>query len=77
LEDFIASTRHKATRGARVNAYFCFGLGVIFMLSSAAFYFDIHSWPLTIFVGASGIGFILGGIGFHKVAKRNTEHGAA
>src|ERR1035441_5090772 len=29
LEDFIASTRHKATRGARVNAYFCFGLGVI------------------------------------------------
>ena len=77
MEDFIASTRHKATRGARVSSYFSFGLAVIFLVSAVAFYFDIHSWPLTIFVGAVGLGFILAGIGYSRVAKRNSEHGAA
>jgi hypothetical protein len=77
MEDFIASTRHKATRGARVSSYFSFGLAGVFIVASVAFYFDTHSWPLTIFVGASGVGFFLAGIGYNRVAKRNSEHGAA
>ena len=77
LEDFIASTRNKTTRGARVSSYFCFGLGAVLAFTAVASYFDIHSWPLTIYMGASGIGFILGGVGFNRVANRNTEHGAA
>ena len=77
MEEFIASTRHKATRSARVNSYFGFGLGAIFEAFAVASYFDIHSWPLSIFIGAAGIGFILAGIGFSRVAKRNTERGAA
>jgi hypothetical protein len=76
MEDFIASIRHKAIRGARVASYFCFGLGLIFIISSVAFYFDLHAWPPTIFVGASGIGFEIAGIGYMRVAKRNSEHGA-
>ena len=77
MEEFIASTRHKATRSARVNSYFSFGLGVIFIVSAVAFYFDIHSLPLTAFVGVSGIGFLITGVGYRRVAKRNTEYGAA
>ena len=77
MEDFIASTRHKANRGARVAAYFCFGLGLIFIVSSVAFYMDIHAWPLTIFVGASGIVLEVAGLGYARVAKRNSENGAA
>jgi hypothetical protein len=76
MEESIASTRHKANRSARVNAYFCFGLGAIFVVSAVAMYFDIQSWPLSIFIGASGLGLCLAGMGFNRVAKRNTERGA-
>jgi len=77
MEDFIASTRHKTTRSARVNMYFCIGLGVVFVVFAVASYFDIRSWPLSGFVGAAGIGFILGGVGYSRVVKRDTERGAA
>jgi hypothetical protein len=50
---------------------------LVFGLFAVASYFDIHSWPLSAFIGASGIGFVLGGIGYYRVAKRNTERGAA
>jgi len=76
MEEFIASTRHKATRSARVNAYFCIGFGAIFALFAVASYFEIHSWPLSIFIGAGGIAMILAGIGYNRVVKRNTEYGA-
>ena len=77
IEEFIASTRHKATRSARISSYFSFGIGAVFAVFAIASYFDIHSWPLSLFVGAAGIGFFLAGIGYNRVAKRNTEHGAA
>jgi hypothetical protein len=76
LEDFVAGTRHKTTRSARISAYFCYGLGVTFLVSAIAFHFDLNVWPLTTFIGASGVGFILGGIGYMRVAKRNSEDGA-
>ena len=35
------STRHKATRSAHVASYFCFGLGMIFIIAINIF---IYSW---------------------------------
>lgn len=77
IEEFIASTRHKAVRGARVASYFCFIVAAIFFVSAIAFYFDLHKWPLTIFVGASGVGFMIAGVGYMRVSKRDTASGAA
>jgi len=77
MEDFIGSTRHKTTRSARFNMYFCIGLGVVFLVFAIASYFDIHSWPLTGFVGAAGIGFILRGAGYSRVVRRDTGRGGA
>ena len=37
------------------------------MISAIAFYFDIHSWPLAIFIGASGMGFLIASIGYRRV----------
>lgn len=70
LEDFIVSTHHKAVRGARVTSYFCCGVGVILVLSAIAFYFDVQSWPLTVFVAASGIAFLIASIG-NRSGKAN------
>ena len=73
----MAGTRNKSVRSARTNAYFCYGLGVVFVIGAVAFHLDIHAWPLTIFVSAAGIGLIITGVGYMRVAKRNTEHGVA
>jgi hypothetical protein len=76
-EDFIVSTRNKTARGARTNAYFCYGIGVVFIVSAGLFHSDLHVWQLTAFVAAAGMGFLLAGVGLMRVAKRNTEYGAA
>jgi hypothetical protein len=77
MEDFVASTRNKITRGARTASYFCFGLGLVFLVSAVASYFDLHKWGLTGFIGASGVLAIVTGIFQMRVANRNTEHRAA
>ena len=75
LEDFIASTRHKSVRGARVTGYFLYGIAAVFGVSAVFFYFD--GVPvLTGFVGVCAIAFAITGFGYMRVAKRNTEHGA-
>ena len=76
MEDFVASTRNKVTRGARTASYFCFGLGLVFLVTAVTSYFDLHKWGLSGFMGASGIGFVITGIFQMRVANRNTEHGA-
>jgi hypothetical protein len=77
MEEFIAGTRHTTNRGARLTSYFCFGLGLVLIISSVAFHFDLHAWPLTIFIAACGVGFEITAVGYMRVAKRNTDHGAA
>ena len=76
-EEFVAGTRNKSVRSARTSAYFCYGIGILFVIGAVAFHLDIHAWPLTLFVSTAGIGFIITGASYMRVAKRNTEQGAA
>ena len=55
LEEFVASTRNKVTRGARTASYFCFGLGLVFVSFAVVSYSELHKWGLTGFLGAAGI----------------------
>lgn len=75
-EEFVAATRNKSVRNARTNAYFCYSLGAIFIIGGVAFHLDIHAWPFTLFISAAGIGFVITGVGYMRVAQRNTEDGA-
>lgn len=72
MEDFIAGTRHKAVRGARVTAHFLYGTAAVFGASAVFFYFD-GVWQLTAFLGACSVGSALSGLSYIRVAKRNTE----
>ena len=76
-EEFILLMRNRGAHAARVNAYFTYGIGVVFILGAVAFQMDTHSWPLTIFVGAGGIGMLLAGAGFMRVAKHKGQQGSA
>jgi len=76
MEEFIASTRHKSVRGARVTGYFMFGTAAVFVASAIFFYFDGVP-QLSVFIGACAVAFTIAGAGYMGVAKRNTEHGPA
>ena len=74
MEDFIASTRNKSVRSARVTAYFMCGFATICAPFAVFFYFD-GMWQLTVYLGAFGVAFAVAGVGMMRVAKRNSEHG--
>ena len=71
----FANELSRHVHSARMNAYFCYGIGVVFVIGSIFFHLDLHKWPLTLFVSAAGIGIIITGVGYMRVAKRNTEYG--
>jgi hypothetical protein len=76
MEDFIASARNKAARGARVTALWCYLMAAVFAASGIFFYF-VGIWHVTAFIAPCALGFAAGGFGYMRVAKRNTEYGAA
>jgi len=74
-EDYVAGTRNKTVRGARTTGFFGCAIGMICVIGAIAFHRELHAWPLTLFVSSAGIGFILTGVAYLRVAKRNSERG--
>ncbi len=61
MEDSIAGTRYQSVRGARIVGYFAMGIGIVFCITAAVFYFE-GMWPLATFVACFVIPIGLVGI---------------
>jgi hypothetical protein len=62
----------KATKGAKASAFFTFLLGGMFIVF-AFLAMITGEWPLVLFLGVSGIGFIIGGFVYRRVGTTNTS----
>jgi len=69
-EQADALTLSRATKGHTVSAFFCFLMGVIFIVFAAlATGFGI--WPLGAYLGTMGIGFVIGGFAYRRAGRKN------
>ena len=67
MENVIVSIQHKSVRTTFMNACFLIGMGLV---AAAAFYLyqELRMFPLTVFVGGSALGCVLGGLCFLWIA---------
>ena len=70
MEDSIASIRHKSVRSAYLTAWFLIGMGLVFAASAVFFHQELRAFPLTVFVGGSAIGCVLGGLCYLWIAVK-------
>ena len=70
IEDFLATARNKSVQNVHMTAWSMIGMGVIFAGSGVFLQQELRSFPLTVFVGATAIGLIIGGLCYLWIAQR-------
>ena len=63
-------TRNKSVRGTYMTAFFVIGMGLVFAVTAVFLHHELRAFPLTVFVGVSATGCIIGGLGLLWVAMR-------
>jgi len=72
MDQFITSSIQKNSRGSRVIAYFCYCIGVLFIVIATLAYLH-DEWPITVFVGGAGVAIALVGFGFQRVYAKQDQ----
>jgi len=73
LEDFISRIGNVNDRTLLSVAYSYFGLAAICAPMGIGLYFYLHTWLLTIFIEVIALGLAVAGIGYIRIAKRDSD----
>ncbi len=60
----------KNVQGARATAMFCYLLGLIFLISGLVMGIQTRQLVMFLFLGLSGMGMMIGGIFYGRIAKK-------
>jgi len=66
----MVSIQHKSVRATFMNACFLIGMGLVFAAGAFYLHQELRMFPLTVFVGGSALGCVLGGLCFLWIAPK-------